>query len=259
MKISKLFHWLYAFLMFLPITFILPTLMYYGFNDNATAQEYTKEEPIYYQTNEVNSVDDLTLGNYYTISLNDFVSNNTLQVVFINEYHLIQGNLNYDGIWGTYGNVPYFRTGGASYSNILLATEESDTNNDIYYVLRNGAVIDFLFVSSQDLTTFVDCISSCPRTYVREYQEVTYTMGITDSVNQAIIDTFDLPMFAWATNNILVAPFSSICSFFGVASTSVLIKYLYYWLTISVIWLVFDVLMYIPLLVHNYIDKARIE
>lgn len=32
-----------------------------------------------------------------------------------------------------------------------------------------------------------------------------------------------------------------------------------YWTSISIIWLVFDVFMYVPLLVHRWIDKAKLE
>lgn len=32
-----------------------------------------------------------------------------------------------------------------------------------------------------------------------------------------------------------------------------------YWTCISIIWLVFDVFMYVPLLVHRWIDKAKLE
>lgn len=41
---------------------------------------------------------------------------------------------------------------------------------------------------------------------------------------------------------------------------SMLVEYLLtYWTCISIIWLVFDVFMYVPLLVHRWIDKAKIE
>lgn len=32
-----------------------------------------------------------------------------------------------------------------------------------------------------------------------------------------------------------------------------------YWTIISIVYLIFDVLMYVPLLVHRWIDKARLE
>ena len=37
------------------------------------------------------------------------------------------------------------------------------------------------------------------------------------------------------------------------------VRLLTYWTCISLIWLIFDVLMYVPLLVHRWIDKAKIE
>lgn len=253
MKISKLFHWLYAFLMFLPITFILPTLAYYGFNDNATAQEYTKEEPIYYQSNEVNNVTDLLPNHiyYWTDNFNDPTLYENDRVVLRVSYFSGIGYLN---------NRSYIYI--TSQGNASLVYYLDDTNVSRWFNITNtqgDIVIYSTNFGSGSYTSFANSFEETDTKLVSGYEEVTYTMGITESVNQAIIDTFDLPMFSWATNNVLVAPFSSICSFFGIASTSVLIKYLYYWLTISVIWLVFDVLMYIPLLVHNYIDKARIE
>lgn len=49
---------------------------------------------------------------------------------------------------------------------------------------------------------------------------------------------------------------------FGFGSTLIvenIITLLTYWTCISIIWLVFDVFMYVPLLVHRWIDKAKLE
>ena len=62
MKISKLFHWLYATLMFLPFVFFLPSCLYYGFNEHATNTETTTIN-YKYQSNEVNTLDDLVVVN----------------------------------------------------------------------------------------------------------------------------------------------------------------------------------------------------
>lgn len=32
-----------------------------------------------------------------------------------------------------------------------------------------------------------------------------------------------------------------------------------YWTCVSIIWLIFDVIMYVPLLIHRWIDKAKLE
>lgn len=38
-----------------------------------------------------------------------------------------------------------------------------------------------------------------------------------------------------------------------------IVRLLTYWTSISIIWLIFDVFMYVPLLCHRWIDKAKIE
>lgn len=76
-----------------------------------------------------------------------------------------------------------------------------------------------------------------------------------DSVNA--INTESL--FSWATTSFLVSPFSYIADLFGMSSTNPIITMLSYWLSISIIYLVFDLIMYIPLLVHRWLDKGIIE
>lgn len=76
-----------------------------------------------------------------------------------------------------------------------------------------------------------------------------------DSVNN--INT--LPLFSWASTSFLVAPFQYVSNLFGLPSDSPIITLLSYWLDISLIWLVFDVIIYVPLLVHRWLDKGVIE
>ena len=66
-------------------------------------------------------------------------------------------------------------------------------------------------------------------------------------------------MFSWAYTSFLVAPFQYILALFGVPSTHVIVELLSYWLSVSVIWLIFDVIMYVPLLAHRWLDKGVIE
>lgn len=76
-----------------------------------------------------------------------------------------------------------------------------------------------------------------------------------DSVNN--INT--IPLFSWASTSFINQPISYISSLFGVASTSPIITLLSYWLSISIIWLVFDIIMYVPLLAHRWLDKGAIK
>lgn len=46
---------------------------------------------------------------------------------------------------------------------------------------------------------------------------------------------------------------------FGGDLTDLISNMLTYWCSVSIIWLVFDLLMYVPLLFHSYIDKGAIK
>lgn len=76
-----------------------------------------------------------------------------------------------------------------------------------------------------------------------------------DSVNNLNTET----LFSWASSSFLIAPFQYISNIFGVPLTSPILTLLSYWLDISIIWLVFDLVMYLPLLIHRWLDKGVIE
>lgn len=244
MKISKLFHWLYAFLMFLPVTFLLPSLLYFGFNDNATAQEYTKEETFVYETNEVNSVDDLIVGHVYTITR---VENQAFNFGY-SFFNRISGD-RYGPYTNSANKTGLFTSVGVSHLSVVTSP------TSIYTYLNYE--VDFVLTDIIDATD-IGGVSSCTRTYTYN-KDVTYTMGITESINQSILDTFDLPMFSWTSDNFIIAPFNYITNLFGLPRGNVVNKYLDYWLSISIIYLCFDVIMYVPLLVHRWLDKGIVE
>lgn len=76
-----------------------------------------------------------------------------------------------------------------------------------------------------------------------------------DSVNNLNTEL----LFSWATNSFLNAPILYITDLFGIPQTSPIITLLSYWLSISILWLVYDVIMYVPLLTHRWLDKGIIE
>ena len=81
---------IYAIFISLPMLSILPSTIYFAFNEHA--QNYTHEEVIEtyeYETNEVNSVDDLLVGNIYSVNLENYVvpSNLSMTLDFTNIYH----------------------------------------------------------------------------------------------------------------------------------------------------------------------------
>lgn len=106
-------------------------------------------------------------------------------------------------------------------------------------------------------TPVVFVLSRC--LYVIFNENATATIPLDtmfiDSVNQ--LNT--IPLFSWALTSFLAEPFQYIADLFGMSTTSPFITLLSYWLDISIIWLVFDVIIYVPLLVHRWLDKGIVE
>ena len=88
---------------------------------------------------------------------------------------------------------------------------------------------------------------------LQSYDDIT--LWLTSSFS----DVMNSNLFGWAKDSFLVEPFQYIANLFEMPSTSPIIYALSYWLSISIIWLVFDVIMYVPLLVHRWLDKGIIE
>lgn len=91
-------------------------------------------------------------------------------------------------------------------------------------------------------------------------ENATLSVGTLDSI---FIDSLNnintINVFSWATNTFLNEPFEYISDLFGMSSSNPIITLLAYWLSMSIIWLVFDLLMYVPLLVHRWLDKGILE
>jgi len=65
----------------------------------------------------------------------------------------------------------------------------------------------------------------------------------------------DLASTVFDAYNYLISYIFSFEGDFGLIVTLLLT----YWTMVSIIWLIFDVIMYVPLLVHRWIDKAKLE
>lgn len=90
-------------------------------------------------------------------------------------------------------------------------------------------------------------------------ETATFTGTITDNMINAWTSTWTNALFSWAYSSFLTEPFIYIGTLFGLPDNSTIYYALSYWLDISIIWLVFDVVIYIPLLVHRWLDKGIIE
>lgn len=276
MKVSKLFHWLYASLMMLPLFAIGITCLVNVFN-NTEQQETTINYK--YETNEVNSFEDLKVGNAYNFKINDtYLDEFTFDSSIINDVMIPILNLNYfeTGNFNSYVDDYYQPLSNKSYLNLYNNQNEQlqmlfvlNTNED-----QDGATvigfndtidnINFIFdidiVMTEQFKSFVgnvDYFSKCENIPIESVE--THGINRNETFYKSIEQVENSNLFNWAQESFLVVPFNYILNLFGVPQITIFSLLLSYWLSISIIWLVFDLVMYVPLLVHSWIDRGVIQ
>lgn len=248
MKISKLFHWLYAILMLLPVFFIGVRCAYVVFNKNAKdsySDKYIESAQVITATNQ------LVTNTEYTLKVNFTTTGNNIA-----SYRYYYSNINVD--WVDFGaqdrdyySFKIFRLGN---NNNYYVWVYYDSTNHQQLTISNANMPILTFVYTQiDTSNSEAGIGGTLSTYI--YKVSTLDNAFIYSVNQLN----DVPLFSWAKDSFLVEPFSYITGLFGVESTSPINTMLSYWLSVSIIWLVFDLVMYVPLLVHRWLDKGVLE
>ena len=263
MKISKLFHWLYALVMLLPIFAIGVTCGYAMFNKNAYHSYYgeTINEELRVQ-----------------VEASDTINN-------VDTYYLDTANLDYDYSTDFYCSI-YVENleiveNGTLASDEITKFNDNDivrllfTNNDhnyrqieVYKVNPNNASGSWLMAINlsqrycilkfniNNITIPSQYTFNNNWLYTIEYNKNSFVSEVfyysVDRVKEA-------PIFSWAYNSFLAVPIVYITSLFSIPSTHLVVELLSYWLAISIIWLVFDLIMYVPLLVHRWLDKGVLE
>lgn len=242
MKISKLFHWLYAVLMLLPVFAIGVTCAYAIFNKNAY-KSYAGET--------------LNQSEYKNISVNDMEIGKDYYLILPNSQTYTKQQEN------TQFNV----------SNVTLNNELKDINQLRFYVNINSTTLtiqgignnSFIIQSNQTHTLKFTFNGSNNNYYDNEINTILYQKTYVQStyISEVFYYSIDKvqqsPLFNWAYDSFLGAPIVYITGLFGVPNNHISVMLMSYWLAISVIWLVFDMVMYVPLLVHRWIDKGVLE
>lgn len=317
MKISKLFHWLYAILMLLPFAFFVPSVLYYAFNDNATMQsvEVPKTETISVDFNQ-----QIKNGNFeddsdwygYELTLSTENNNAILEGSISNIARLTQYSSDlvlshkyyvyFDVTFNEFSNLnaiglryPMFASGfDKSISTFTLYQTKRIEYLFTLSTIQNNSWAIQLWASGTPITDFNVSISNfnvfdlsqmfgigneptiselnqwLTNSYYpyteSELMQITYDTGETEQlventsiINYAWESIWDLPLFSWTKVTFIAVPFTYITRLFGLAASNSINYVFGYFLSISIVWLVFDIIMYVPLLCHRWIDKARLE
>lgn len=264
MKISKLFHLLYAFVMFLPILAVGSTVLISTFNMSSKEES---EIHYKYETNEVNSAQDLVIGNLYYMEIdNSFV------------YHFPRTNIAFvkllscENYW-SYPDEVYYDdlTGVVEYreaylvGSTLILPYILDNTGDAYSSFDVSDEQGFLIKGYGYIVSTNDVINQLGTSIFRisDYNEIesveTHNVESKDVFYNSLDELIESPYFSWAYNSFLSTPITYIVGLFSIPTNHVIVELLSYWLAISIIWLVFDLIMYVPLLVHRWLDKGVLE
>ncbi len=87
----------------------------------------------------------------------------------------------------------------------------------------------------------------------------TFTQNVVNSFCNVLNMVMTNSIFAWVSDSIVYTPFSYIANVFSMPVNSPIISLLSYFLVITVIYIVFDILVYIPNLFHRWIDGGSLE
>lgn len=284
MKISKLFHWLYAFLMMLPVFALLSAVLINTFNMS------TKEQTIVnyrYETNDVVTSSNIIQGNAYHFKIEEddiysfiewtltpnppYLHNGIISFRFFNidNYNFDNYDLDFADLLtscitpGGFESVVF----DCGYSRTDIYSYWTDNEDNDYFTafMTSQLSYDTFSLEGDCLITWFGGIEFIDLSFLSRCENIpidsveSSSLEARDVFYQAIDDVQSKPIFSWAYNSFLVAPFSYIVALFGIPTNHVIVELLSYWLAISIIWLVFDLIMYIPLLVHRWLDKGVLE
>lgn len=87
----------------------------------------------------------------------------------------------------------------------------------------------------------------------------TFIQNVVNSFCNVLNMVMTNSIFSWVSNSIVYTPFSYIANVFAMPVNSPIIALLSYFLVITIVYIVFDILVYIPNLFHRMIDGGSIE
>lgn len=230
--------------MLLPIFPIGVTCAYAIFNKNAYQSYYGEtinDEQIH------NGYDDLEQTYFYQFQL-AIVDSGSIEYN-VSSVKKVSGTFAFQQDVENIKQIYVYLSSGIHYTRVQF-------NDNSYQYVQNlnsnfdNYVLSFNLISKPVNAVFSDYI------YWKSYNRDSFVSEVfyysIDRVQQS-------PLFNWAYDSFLATPITYITNLFGIASNHISVMLMSYWLAISVIWLVFDLIMYVPLLVHRWLDKGVLE
>ena len=255
-KISKLFHLLYATLLLAPVFAVGVSCAQTAFTgtglsaeanvfytDTNTVHETELKTDVWYVLDCSKSNTDWGEIDLYTVDVLFWEYSVDIPPTYIRNIDVL--GFNYDQSQGmsfrlesfniVFGDVPYF-----SFNNWpIFAFRYKNTFEpirDITFPIRKDYSL-----AEQYLPLIAE---------EKGYQDIFYSS--VDTVAHS-------PFFNWAEKSFLGEGFRYMGNIFGMPTDNPFYTFTCYWCAISILWLIFDVVMYVPKLAHRWLDKGAIE
>lgn len=264
LKISSIFHWLYCSLLLAPCFAVATACVQTAFHGSEISEvppEFGRledgkndfKENLWYVVGDASQdmarpsiladrVDifmafvDSADSSYYAWS---FECLNSIFSFGCDEEHFLSYNFE-DNF------MPYFA--------LQQSVSFADVSSNMVFAFRLNGIRQIDYGNS----TYIWYWRTMPQEYL-SYMPKDYTSGVSDVFYTSVDKVASSPLFNWAEKSFLGDGFRYAGNWFGLPVDSPFYTYACYWCAISILWLIFDVLMYVPLLVHRWLDKGAIE
>lgn len=248
---------IFAIVLLMPFLVYAPTALYYGFNEHATGTTTVTEGgyqvTTMYETNEVNSINDLVNGNIYSIDLTTQNNYQSLQNVVQNNgeiylTYIYWVDSNYDVSYEIKEDLErlyYIRLYYDRNKN-CFAIDLDYENPQLFYVSN----VKIYFVANW--TNYIEDIETeqlklkksdfIPYLYTYE-EEVEVQKNITQMMEKNWNDLWKTNLFKWTDTSILKNGLDNFTQAFGITNTSNINNLIAYELIMVGVYIVIDIVL----------------
>ena len=232
---------IYGFLLFLPLFAIGVTCLVNVFN-NTEQQETTINYK--YETNEVNSVDDLKVGNIYTL-------NQVPENISYNLYYL--KGISKTGVNFEYKNSGIFTAVKTEYTGVIKININYQGVVSYFIDLNFNQPIDVIFATIPN-TIDINNVTKCTDIPIESVE--THEINRNNTFYNAIEQVENSGLFNWAKESIIYTGITATCNALSITNTFIPML-MTYWLIISVMYFLYDIILMCVLILHNKIHEIQ--
>lgn len=213
-------------------------------NDIVITMQLIKFDYIRFSSNALNEFEE----SYFEFEEYGYYANSLYLSMYFNTYSYFVDVMLYYPI----DAYDIYQSQLTSFYNVLDYYVDMD---DSFFISDCYVVIDG--IDNWDSATLPNIIKKSDYIPIESAEINNY--NVVDVMQYQVQHLYDNPLLSWVKNTPIGDVYSYIGGVFNVPSDSFINYSLTYWTSISIIYLVFDLVMYVPLLVHKWIDKGMVE